>query len=878
MSDLFTDRTPPQNIEAEQAVLGAVFLEPEALTTASELLVPEDFYRAAHQRIFMIMLELAEKSEPIDLVTVTAELQDRKLLEEVGGVSYLSDLANSVPTAANIEYYSNIVEEKSLLRRLIRVATEIAANGYAREDEVEEILNEAEKQILEVAQRKNTGAFISIKDVLVETYDNIEMLQNFKGDITGIATGFAELDRMTAGFQRNDLIIVAARPSVGKTAFALNIAQNVAVKTEENVAVFSLEMGAQQLVMRMLCAEGNIDAQRLRTGRLESEDWQKLTMAMGSLSNAGIYIDDTPGIRVNEIRAKCRRLKQEKGLGMILIDYLQLIAGSGKPGENRQQEVSEISRALKGLARELEVPVIALSQLSRGVESRQDKRPMMSDIRESGCLSYDTLITRADTGERVEIGSLVGQENIPVLSMNEDMKLETSMISKVFSSGYKQLFELQTASGRTIKASSNHPFYTIDRWKAVEELNVGERAAVARKVDVSNVNNDEPMNKEELGLLAHLIGDGCVLARQPFHYTSIDNENIEYVSEAAFKLFGIKSKIVEQQNWKHVYLTSPYRLARGKRHPITLWFEDMGIWNLRSYEKKVPDRVFQQTHESIGWFLHHLWATDGCIHYREGKQGRVYYSTSSKILAEQVQHLLLRLGIISRLRTVKQGRYRDNYHVTINGKDMQSLFFAKVGCFGARGKIISEFASTLIGTKGNPNRDIIPKEIWTYVSSVKDNYGLSWRKVSAGIETAYCGSTLFKSGLSRQRMLRLSEVIPDQKLSRLSVSDVYWDEIVSITPLEIEEVFDATVPGNHNFVANDFIVHNSIEQDADIVAFLYRDDYYDQESENKNIIEIIIAKQRNGPVGTVELAFVKEYNKFVNLERRHDEASMPPGG
>jgi replicative DNA helicase len=390
MSDLFADRLPPQNIEAEQAVLGAIFLEPSSLTLASELLIPEDFYRAAHQKIFNSMLNLSDRGEPIDLVTVTADLADQKILEEIGGVSYLSDLANSVPTAANIEYYAKIVEEKSILRRLIRTATHIASEGYAREEDVDGLLNEAEKSILEVAQRKNTGAFQNIKDVLVQTYDNIEMLHNRKGDITGIPTGFTELDRMTAGFQRNDLIIVAARPSVGKTAFALNIAQNVATKTDENVAIFSLEMGADQLVMRMLCAEGNINAQNLRTGTLTPEDWGKLTMAMGSLSNAGIYIDDTPGIRVSEIRAKCRRLKQESGLGMVLIDYLQLIQGSGRGnGENRQQEVSEISRSLKALARELKVPVIALSQLSRGVEQRQDKRPMMSDIRESGSIEQD---------------------------------------------------------------------------------------------------------------------------------------------------------------------------------------------------------------------------------------------------------------------------------------------------------------------------------------------------------------------------------------------------------------------------------------------------------------------------------------------------------
>ncbi|RBP04985.1 replicative DNA helicase [Rossellomorea aquimaris] len=389
MNEVFQDRIPPQNIEAEQAVLGAIFLEPSALTTTSEILIPEDFYRHSHQKIYNVMLNLGDGGKAVDLITVTEELAAAKELEDVGGVAYLSELAASVPTAANIEYYAKIVEEKSLLRRLIRTATDIASDGYAREDEVDALLGEAEKNIMEVAQRKNGGAFHNIKDVLVRTYDNIETLTNRKGDVTGISTGFADLDHLTAGFQRNDLIIVGARPSMGKTAFALNIAQNVAIKAKENVAIFSLEMGAEQLVMRMLCAEGNINAQNLRTGDLTDEDWRKLTMAMGSLSNAGIFIDDTPGIKVGEIRSKCRRLAQEQGLGMILIDYLQLIQGNGRSGENRQQEVSEISRSLKGLARELEVPVIALSQLSRGVEQRQDKRPMMSDIRESGSIEQD---------------------------------------------------------------------------------------------------------------------------------------------------------------------------------------------------------------------------------------------------------------------------------------------------------------------------------------------------------------------------------------------------------------------------------------------------------------------------------------------------------
>ncbi|SHN33327.1 replicative DNA helicase [Gracilibacillus kekensis] len=389
MTDAIQGRTPPHNMEAEQAVLGAIFLEPDAISSASEILIPEDFYRASHQQIFRVMLELADKSEPIDIVTTTTSLANTQQLDDVGGVSYLSDLASAVPTAANMVYYCKIVEEKSILRRLIRTATDIVTDSFSKEDEVEEVLNESEKRILEVSNRKNASAFKNIKDVLMDVYDNIDQLHKNKGEVTGIASGFRDLDRITSGFQRNDLIIVAARPSVGKTAFALNIAQNVAIKTDENVAIFSLEMGADQLVSRMLCAEGNIDAQRLRTGALEEEDWGRLSMAMGSLSNAGIFIDDTPGIRVSEIRSKCRRLKQEHGLGMILIDYLQLIQGSVNSKENRQQEVSEISRSLKGLARELNVPLIALSQLSRGVESRQDKRPMMSDLRESGSIEQD---------------------------------------------------------------------------------------------------------------------------------------------------------------------------------------------------------------------------------------------------------------------------------------------------------------------------------------------------------------------------------------------------------------------------------------------------------------------------------------------------------
>lgn len=388
MSEELIERVPPQHVEAEQAVLGAILLQSESLITVSELLMSDDFYRVNHQKIYSAMLQVGEAGEPVDIVTLTAHLQNLGQLEEVGGVVYLAALANTVPTAANVDHYAQIVREKAVLRRLIRVATQIAATGYEGVSDVTQVIDDAERSILELSQQRLNRGFTPIRDVLMTTFERLETLYSNKGSITGIPTGYPDLDKMTSGFQKSDLIIVAARPSVGKTAFALNITQNVAVRAGQPVAVFSLEMSKEQLVQRILSAEANIDAGRMRTGFLEDDDWPKLTMAISALSEAPIYIDDSPAITVADIRSKCRRLQTEHGLGMVMIDYLQLIQGRGRT-DNRQQEISEISRTLKQIARELNVPVIALSQLSRSVEQRQDKRPMMSDIRESGSIEQD---------------------------------------------------------------------------------------------------------------------------------------------------------------------------------------------------------------------------------------------------------------------------------------------------------------------------------------------------------------------------------------------------------------------------------------------------------------------------------------------------------
>ena len=395
---MIEERVPPQNIEAEQAVLGAMLIDKEAIAKATELLSADDFYREAHRVIFSAMLELYNKNEAVDMVTVTEILKRDNKLEDIGGIAYITSLANVVLTAANVKYHAEIVAEKSVLRQLVRVSTEIAAMGYEANDDVGTLLDTAESRILEISNRKKKADFTAINDILMDSVQSIESLLQNKGGLTGLPAGFADLDKLTSGLHPSDFIILAARPSMGKTALALNIVQNVALRAHKviggeprSVAFFSLEMSKEQLVNRMLCAEAGIDSQRLRVGEMHDEDWTHLWDACDTMSRAKIYIDDTAGITAMDMRSRARRLKAEHGLDLIVVDYLQLMQGSGKRNNSgdRQQEVSEISRSLKALARELDVPVLALSQLSRSVESRQIKRPMLSDLRESGSLEQD---------------------------------------------------------------------------------------------------------------------------------------------------------------------------------------------------------------------------------------------------------------------------------------------------------------------------------------------------------------------------------------------------------------------------------------------------------------------------------------------------------
>ena len=382
-------KIPPNDTEAEQAVLGSMLTDKDATIAAIEVLKEDDFYREDNKIIYRAILNLYNRAEPIDIITLKAELTSMGKFEATGGLEYLADLPERVPTTANVDKYINIVKEKSILRNLIKTANEIITLGYDPTEEVEDIMDTAEKKIFNIMQSKNQKGYTPIKDVLIDTFAELEKLYNQKQHITGVPTGFADLDYKTAGLHGSDLVLVAARPAMGKSAFALNIAANAAIKAKVPVAIFSLEMSKEQMVNRILCSEAMVDSNKVRTGKLDEQDWGKLAAALGPLSESEIYIDDTPGISVMEIRAKCRKLKLEKNIGLVVIDYLQLIQGTNKRVGSREQEISEISRSLKILAKEIDVPVIALSQLSRAPEQRPDHRPMLSDLRESGAIEQD---------------------------------------------------------------------------------------------------------------------------------------------------------------------------------------------------------------------------------------------------------------------------------------------------------------------------------------------------------------------------------------------------------------------------------------------------------------------------------------------------------
>ena len=474
------DRIPPQNLEAEMAVLGSILVDREMMATVSEILSPADFYAHVHETIFAALSQLYERGEPLDKITVAEELRRRDLLDKVGGIAYLSSLMDTVPTAASAEYYAQIVGEKAALRGLIHAGTQITRIGFENEEDVEGALDRSEQIVYEVGKRQRHGDFNPIYKLLKGTFEQIDRLYHSHGDRTGVTSGFRDIDEYTAGFQPGNFIILAARPAMGKTSMALTMAAAAAKDVQKPVAIFSLEMTNEELVSRLLCGEARINAQHLRRGNIKDHEWQKISDGMSVLSQVPIFIDDSGSISVTEIRSRCRRLQSSEGLSCVFIDYLQLVRpGNMSRNQNRNDELSEICRVLKATAKDLQVPIVALAQLNRGVESRNDKRPMLSDLRD--CLAAESLVTNADTAERTPISAIVQQNlRFNVWALDERLHLVKRPITDAWQVGRKPVYRVTTQSGRTIRCTDGHRFLTVGGWSQLRDMVAGSAIAVPR--------------------------------------------------------------------------------------------------------------------------------------------------------------------------------------------------------------------------------------------------------------------------------------------------------------------------------------------------------------------------------------------------------------
>ena len=860
------DRLPPQDVAAEQSALGAMLLSKDAIGECSELVKPVDFYRPAHERIYEAIVDLFGRGEPVDAITVADELTKRGELARVGGAAYLHQLISMVPTAANAAFYAEIVAERAVLRRLVEAGTKIVQIGYGGGD-VEEIVNAAQAEVFAVADRRGGEDYHPLKDLIQPTADEIEHNASSSGEMVGVPTGFNELDELTNGLHPGQMIIVAARPAVGKSTFALDVARAAAIKHGMPTVVFSLEMSRTEITMRLLSAESEIPLQNMRKGNMRDRDWTRLAETQGRIQDAPLFIDDSPNMSLMEIRAKCRRLKQRHNLKMVIVDYLQLMS-SGKRVESRQQEVAEFSRALKLLAKELEVPLIALSQLNRGPEQRTDKKPQMSDLRESGCLTADTRVLRADTGAEVTMGELYesGAKDVPVWSLDESLRYVRRHLTHVFPTGTRPVFRLTLRSGKTVRATENHPFLTYDGWKQLGDLRTGDRIAVPRHVPAPELH--EPWaDDNRIVLLAHMLGDGSMVRRQPLRYASIDEENLRAVTAAALS-FGVVAVRDEYEAARctTLRLRAPFRLARGRRNPVAEWLDELGVFGLRSHEKFVPEPIFRVSKRQIALFLQHIWATDGSVTVnRKQNGGRIYYASTSRELVDGLSRLLLRFGISTRLRTVTKPGYRPGYTLDISGVDSQRRFLQEIGVFGGRSASAAQLLEIIRERQSNPNVDTVPREVWGDVRRVMAEQGMTTRDFQAALGTQYCGSALYKNAPSRDRLGRIAAVLDSAELELFAVNDVFWDEINSVELDGVEEVFDATVVGGHNFVADGIAVHNSIEQDADVVILLHRESLYERESPREGEADVIVAKHRNGPTDTVVVAFQGHYSRFTNM-------------
>ncbi|HEY9388240.1 MAG TPA: replicative DNA helicase [Mycobacteriales bacterium] len=1100
------ERQPPQDVAAEQSVLGGMLLSKDAIADVVEVLRSTDFYRPAHQVIYDTILNLYGRGEPADPVAVSAELTRSGQLMRVGGSPYLHTLISSVPTAANAGYYAQIVAERAVLRRLVEAGTRIVHLGYGaaagQGGNVDEVVDRAQAAIYDVTEHRMSEDYVRLEELLQGTMDEIDAISSRGGASVGVPTGFSELDQITNGLHAGQMVIVAARPAIGKalaldtplptpsgwttmgevrvgdwligadgrptqvvaatevmhgrpcyevefsdgtvivadeahqwrtttgparrvgvvttadlaatlrrdplggrgnhavpvagayqlpecdlpvppyrlgvwlagagptrvtspdpvpppagsdpaapvqgiepavlrsmgvlgnrhipprylrasarqrrallaglldvsgqvaeagavwfaatnrqlardvhelvltlghpavlrtrpgraggpptylvdlvpreavsrldrTAVAragttrasasrdivavrpvesvpvrcvqvdntdhlylasrsmipthnstlgLDFARSCSIRNGLTSVIFSLEMSRSEITMRLLSAEAKVPLHHMRSGHMSDDDWARLARRMGEVADAPLYIDDSPNLTMMEIRAKARRLRQRHDLRLIVVDYLQLLT-SGRRVESRQQEVSEFSRSLKLLAKELEIPVIAICQLNRGPEQRNDKKPMLADLRESGCMTRETTLLRADTGAPVTFGDLLdnGHDGVLLWSLDENRRLVPAPVTNVFPSGTKETYRLRLATGREVTASGNHRFLTIGGWVTLDALSVSDRIAIPRRTPAP-IGAGLGWSEHRLGLLAHLIGAGRVLPEQ-VNYRSRHEDNLRFVIDAAAAEFGLVSQPVRQKGGLGLTVPTPAD-ARGDGHPIHAWFAELGIDRVDGRATRLPDLLYSADDAEVALFLRHLWATGGT-----GPNGDLpdpCYSSPSRVLVDGVATLLSRFGIVARIHPLATDVPRSGWRLVI-----------------ADALDISRFRTLVDGQAGG--RD-----------SATDTAATDMRE---------------------------------------PVDDIRWDRVVAIEPLGPQPVYDATVKETHNFVANGIVAHNSLEQDADMVILLYREDAFEKESPRAGEADLILAKHRNGPTATVTVAFQGHYSRFIDMQQ-----------
>ncbi len=859
--------TPPHSVEAEQAVLGGLLIDPPAWDQVGDMVVAEDFYRPDHRLIFTAFAELVTQSKPADVVTTAEQLERHGRLADAGGLAYLGTLARDTPTAANVRAYAQIVRERSLLRKLIHAGREISTAALASDGRsARDLVDEAEQAVFAIAEQstgRREGA-VRVSVLLPPLIDRIDEWHTNPNALRGLATGFTDFDRKTGGLRPGDLVIVAGRPSMGKTTLAMNIAEYAAVHpgTKASVAIFSMEMPSEQLLTRMLSSIGGVPLNGIRSGQISDEDWVRVTAATSQLSEARIFVDESPGLTPTELRARARRVKREHGLDLVVVDYLQLMQVPGTK-ENRATEIAEISRGLKALAKELAIPVIALSQLNRGVEQRTEKKPVMSDLRE--CVTGETLVCLT-SGRRVPIRDLVGTTP-EVWSIDERQRVIAARSDKVWRVGTRPVFKLALASGRSIRATAEHRMLAGNGWTTVSALQPGDRLGLARKIPQPPAITHWP--EHWIVLLGHLVGDGSYLSHQPLRYTTASDANSRAVRAAAEAFGSCVNRHEGRGAWHQLVIS-----GNGNRwHPagVGAWLKQLGIFGQRSYEKHLPPEVFTLADAQIAQLLQHLWATDGCVALRKsGQRGmpRIYFSTCSARLAQDVAALLLRLGVVARVRTVHKSTYRPVYTVDVSGMEAQLRFAALVGGFGPRAAAIEVLAAHHEAhlADANTNVDTLPLEIFARVRSLMREQGVTTRKMAQLRGTSYGGSSHFSFAPRRAMLSDYARLLQSEELTTWATSDLYWDRVVAVVPDGEEDVFDLTVPGPTNWLADGLVTHNSgaIEQDADMILLIYREEVYDKNTTKRGIAEIDLAKHRNGEIGTFLLTFQGQYSRFSN--------------